>query len=309
MWQNYLFLPLVSLILTLQSLFSKLYSNKYTGEVSFSSPVYSVLYGFSVALITLAVSGFSYQPSLLTLVLGTVNGFAMFVYNYSLIEGGRRGPFSFVMICNLFGGVLIPLFVMMLMPRAVELFAGKSSSLWFSPQDLTLLQYCAMLVALVAFVFLNKGNDASQKPGKGYYFWSILLGLANGLYCVVLALQAALRPDDRSEILVTTFFVGGLVSLVYLLGISRKRFFSAFRMPPLAWVFALCACLIATLASNLLTYVLSLFDNSAVVNATNNGLILIFTAISSVLLFREKMGRMKILGAVLCVISIILLNL
>lgn len=98
-------------------------------------------------------------------------------------------------------------------------------------------------------------------------------------------------------------------SLVYLVGISRKRFFSAFRMPPLAWVFALCACVIATLAANLLTYVLSLFDNSAVVNATNNGLILIFTAISSVLLFREKMGRMKILGAVLCVISIVLLNL
>jgi len=307
MWQ-YLVLVLTAAVLTLQSLFAKLYSNHYTGEEKFSSPVFSVLYGFSVALITIAANGFSYSPSRFTVLIGIMNGIFLFVYNYALIEGSRRGPYSFVMICNLFGGVLVPMFVMMFMPYIVEALAGKDSSVWFTPQNLTFLQGIALVIVLVAFVLLNLKEKNQEKPKRFYYLWSLILGLVNGGYGTVLALQAALRPDDKSEVLVTTFACGGVISLLYLLLIAGKKTFSTFRMPGKAWGFALGACTIAALAANLLTYVLGMFDNAAIVNATNNGCILIFSAISSFLLFKERMNWKQLIGAVLCVGAIVLLN-
>ena len=307
MWP-YLVLISTAAVLTLQSLFAKLYSNQYTGEDRFSSPVFSVLYGFSVALITLAMSGFSYAPSRFTLVVGIMNGAFLFVYNYALIEGSRRGSYSFVMICNLFGGVLIPMFVMMFMPRAVELLAGTGSSLWFSPQNFTVLQGVALIVVLFAFVLLNLKGKHQEKPKRFYYLWSLILGLVSGGYNTVLALQSTLRPDDQSEVLVTTFTCGGLFSLIYLLLICKKKTLSTFRMSGKAWFFAIGACAIATLAANMLTYVLSLFDNAAIVNATSNGCILIFSALSSYLLFKERMNWKQLIGAALCVGAIVLLN-
>lgn len=307
MWP-YVVLLITAAVLTLQSLFAKLYSNHYTGEDRFSSPVFSVLYGFSVALITLITSGFAYSPSKLTLLLGIMNGVFLFVYNYALIEGSRRGPYSFVMICNLFGGVLVPMFVMMFMPRLVELFAGTQSSLWFTPQNLTILQGVALVVVLIAFVLLNLKEKTQERPRKFYYLWALILGTVNGGYSTVLALQSVLRPDDKSEVLVTTFLFGGFFSLIYLLLIGKKKTLSAFRMPGKALLFAVGACAIAALAANLLTYVLSLFDNAAIVNATSNGCILIFSALSSFLLFKERMNWKQLLGAALCVGAIVLLN-
>ena len=155
---------------------------------------------------------------------------------------------------------------------------------------------------------LNLKGENQEKPKKHYYLWSIVLGLVNGGYSTVLALQATLRPDDSSEVLVTTFFFGGTLSLLYLLLISKKRIGTAFKMPGKAWFFALGACVVATLAANLLTLVLKLFDNSAIVNATSNGGILIFSALSSLILFKEKMNWKQLIGAGLCVFSIVLLN-
>ena len=307
MWQYGLVL-IVALVLTLQSLFAKLYSNHYTGEESFSSPVFSVLYGFVVALATLAANGLSYEPSGLTLALGILNGLFLFLYNFALIEGSRRGSFSFVMICNLFGGVLVVMATMFFLPHAVEWLWGRGSFLWFEPQSFTLIQGVALIVVLVAFVLLNLKGENQRKPGKLYYLFALLLGIVNGGYATVLALQSALRPDDRAEVLITTFFFGGLFSLVQLLISGKKRFFSLFRMPPKAWGFAVGACLIAALAANLLTVVLGLFENAAIVNSTINGGILIFSALSSRILFGERMNKIQWIGAILCVISLVLLN-
>lgn len=307
MWQYGLVL-IVALVLTLQSLFAKLYSNHYTGEESFSSPVFSVLYGFIVAFATLLANGFSYEPSKLTLVLGILNGLFLFLYNYALIEGSRRGSFSFVMICNLFGGVLVVMAVMLFVPSLVEWLVGRDSSLWFEPQTFTFLQGIALIVVLVAFVLLNLKGGNQERPKKFYYLFALLLGIVNGGYGAVLALQSALRPDDRVEVLITTFFFGGLFSLLYLFVIGKKRALSHFRMSPKAWGFAVGACLIAALAANLLTTVLGMFENAAIVNSTVNGGILIFSALSSRILFGERMNKIQWIGALLCVISLVLLN-
>lgn len=308
MWQ-YTLLIATAAVLTFQSLFAKLYSNNYTGEDKFSSPVFSVLYGLSVALITLAVSGFSFSPSLFTVITGLLNGVFLFLYNFSLIEGARRGPYSIVIISAIFGGVLVPMFVMFFMPYAVELLVGKESSLWFTPQSFSVLQLVAMVIVLVAFVLLNlKGGDQGRSK-KYYYFWVLLIALVNGGYGTVLALQAQLRPDDRSEVLVLTYAFAGVISFVYLVFLARrKQVFSRFRMPSKALFFALGACVIASLASNLSTYILTLFDNAAIVNATSNGCILIFTALAAYLLFKERMNWKQLLGAALCVVSLVLLN-
>ena len=291
MWL-YLLLILVTVIFTLQSLFAKMYSDHHTGQSCFSSPVFSVIYGFFCAIATVAMNGFVYQPSVETLLLGLVNGVVVFFYNFSLIESSRRGPYSFLMICNLFGGLLVPMFV----------------SLVFYDQKLSVFQWIGVGVMLVAFVLLNLKGENQEKPKRFFYFWSILLGVVNGLYGSILNVQSELfSGGERSEMVTTTFFSLGVLSLGYLALISRKQFFSAFKVGKKSLLFALGACASATAAANLLLYLLSQM-NPTVIYVTDLGGVLALSVLASVILFKDRMNRFQIVGTVLCLFAIAIMN-
>ena len=289
---NILLLILLALIYTFQSLFAKMYSDRYIGEERFSSPVFSVIYGFVIAFCTLAINGFSYHPSLFTLLMGIGNGLVIFLYNLALIEGSRRGPYSLVMICNLSGGLLMPLFALSI--------CGM--------ETLSILSIVGVCLMLVAFVLLNLKDGQQQKPKKSFYFWILFLAIVNGSFSVFLSLQTNLMAgEERSEMLVTTFAFGGLFSLLYLLLTARKKFISTFRTSWKAFLCALGSCVAATAAANLVMYLYSVMSNT-VVNATNQGGILVFSVLVSLLFFKERMNWKQVVGAVVAVVAVILLN-
>ena len=283
----------LALIYTFQSLFAKLFSDRYSGEERFSSPVFSVIYGLVIGLATLAINGFLYRPSTLTLIMGLLNGVIVFVYNLALIESSRRGPYSFVMICNLSGGLLMPLFALSILRI----------------ETLSLVRGIGVALMLCAFVLLNLKGEKQEKPQKGFYFWVILLCVVNGTFSVLLSLQTHyMSGAERSEMLVTTFLFSGIISAVYLAGIARKKTVAAFRMSWKALLFALGSCIAATAAANFVMYMYSIMSDT-VVNATNQGGILVFSVLVSMILFRERMNWKQIVGSVVALVAVILLNL
>ncbi len=289
---NIALLLILALIYTFQSLFAKLFSDQYTGEAKFSSPVFSVIYGFVVGFLTLAMNGFVYSPSLLTLLLGLANGVVLFLYNLALIEGSRRGPYSFLMICNLSGGLLMPLFVLGIM----------------GIEGITWVRGIGVILMLAAFVLLNLKKE-SQKAKKSFYLWILLLFTVNGLYSVFLSLQARyMNGGERGEMLATTFLFGGIISAVYLLITAKKKFVSTFRMKPKAWIFAVSSCVAATVAANLVMYMYSTALPVTVINASLMGGILVFSVLVSLMLFKEKMNWKQVVGALIAVFSVVLLN-
>lgn len=287
-----LLLLFLALLYTFQSLFAKMYSDRYTGEAKFSSPVFSVVYGFVVALITLAINGFSYHPSPATFWMGFANGLILLIYNVALIEGSRRGSYSYLMICNMTGGLVLPMVVFSI--------AGF--------EQLTPLCWVGFALTLLSFVLLNlkKGED---KPKKYFYVLILLLALVNGTYGTLLSVQSRLMSGgERAEMLVTTFLFGGIFSVLYLLFISRRRFVSTFRMPAKAWMFALGSCVSAMAAANLLMLFYS-YMSVTVVNATHQCGILVLSAVESALLFKERLRPLQIAGIATCLAATILLNL
>ena len=104
-----------------------------------------------------------------------------------------------------------------------------------------------------------------------------------------------------------TFALMGIIALIDLLIKEKKDTLSAFKLNKKCLP-SLIACLIsATLAINLLMYVLPLID-TAILYTVQNGGVLILSALYSVFLFKEKIGSKKIIGIVIAVISITILS-
>jgi drug/metabolite transporter (DMT)-like permease len=290
-----LLIALMILIYTFQAAFANLYAKHYTGKKTYSSPVYSVIYGLLVALVTFAFSGFSFHPSRATLIFGIVNGAALVLYNTLIIKAAGLGPFSVTMMFNLSGGILIP-------------------TLWSVLHDgerLAWHQIAAICLMLIAFFFLNPEDKKEAESGKlsaKFIFTVALLGCTNGLYGILMnAAEKNAKGSENTEMIVTTFFVSALFALIVLILRAKKEAFPAFRMNVKAAASALAASVCACAAVNLLMFVLSLVS-PAVLYTMDNGGVLIVSVLWSALVLREKLGKKKLIGLILAIIAIFALS-
>ena len=175
--------------------------------------------------------------------------------------------------------------------------------------NLSWMQWISVGMILVAFVLLNLRGEKQEKPKKFYYLWVLVLAVTNGLYGTLLDVQSSLCDGaESSEMVVTTFFFSGVFSLIHFGCVSKKHFLRSFRFGWKSYAFALCACACATGAAKIMMYLLANM-NTTVIYASDNGGTLIFSVLSSMLFFKEKMNVKQIVGTILCVVSIVLLNL
>ena len=96
----------------------------YPGKPERSSPVFSVIYGLSVTVITFAialVTGASLHFSWQTLLMGLVNGIVLALCNLLLLRTSSMGPYSIVMLFLLAGGICFPMFYNLLRGVALPL--------------------------------------------------------------------------------------------------------------------------------------------------------------------------------------------
>ena len=86
-------------VATLQSLFSRLYSDRYPRATGMASALaYAVFYGAFIGLATLALEGFAFAASPATWILGVANALVLSLYNLSLLQAGICGGYAALMI-------------------------------------------------------------------------------------------------------------------------------------------------------------------------------------------------------------------
>ncbi len=286
---------LMVVLYSLQSLFTRLYSKYYRGsDASAAVPVFSLCYGLIIALCSWVSAGFGFAPSPATWLFGALNAVILMVYNLSMIQGGRAGSYSALMLCSLSGGILVPLI----------------SGWLFLNEKLSALQLGAVALMLVSIALLNS-KDFSLKGASGRFLgWCALLFFSNGLYGVVLALQARrLDGAERSEMLVILFALSALLSLAgELVSGKGRRLCQGFAMGWRSLVSLLLCCASAFVAASLALRLLTLVP-SGLLYTVDNGGVLVLSFLYAVLLFHEKPQKRETAGIALAVVSIILISL
>lgn len=293
-------LILMMLCYAFQSLFCKLYAKNCTGDSKESSLFFAVIFGSFIAVATFAVGCLSareivFHPSRLTVIFGVCNAVFLVVFHLSQIGATSRGSYAIANLCMLFGGMLIPMV----------------SSVIRLGQGLSLVQIVAVVLMLGAFVLLNCQGLSLGGSKPGYWFCCVALALSNGFYGAVLALQANLTADGERIEMLTISYLGSALLAGIVLAVLRMRKTpgrEAFHMSRRALGFALACCVVATVAANIILYLLARM-NVTVLNTVNNGGVLLLAALFGLFLFKERPSKLQYCGLAVALGSVILLSL
>lgn len=277
------------LLYSFQSLFLKYYtmSRNSKGAMQFS-----IVYGVVAGICTLALNGFAYAPSAVTLALGLVNAVILLLYNTFMSRAGSLGSYAFMMICVLSGGILVPM--------VYDALCWDAS---FSA-----MQLMAVALILAAFVVMNLDGFREKKSGR-YLIWCLALFAANGAYGVLMNLQQRLTNyTQHTEMIVTSFLGMGAITAAVALIKSPRMFLDDFRMSGKSLAFMLASAISATLAVNLFMYSMQRVELT-VLNVINNGGVLVVSAIFAFALFRERPAPRTLIGMGMACASIVMLSL
>ena len=237
--------------------------------------------------------GFNFSPSLFTCLIGVLNALTLFGYNTALIKASAKGSYAFMNVAMIFGGILIP--------AIYEMFTGYT---------LEIYHYIAIAVMLVAFVLMNYKDMKLKGTALGYYIYCLILGVCNGLYGMFLKIQSTYAKKESNEMIIITFGVMGLIALAQLALKEKKQLFSAFEFGKAAVIPMLLCFVAAAAAINAYMLLIPLLGNIVTILYTvNNGGVFLLSAVYSVVFFKEKMDKLKILGIILAALSIVALAL
>lgn len=211
-------------VATLQSLFSRLYSDRYPRATGMASALaYAVFYGAFIGFATLALEGFAFAASSATWILGVANALVLSLYNLSLLQAGISGGYAAMMVSLLSGGILVP----------------AVSNAVFLGQALGAAQLAGIALLLLAIVLMNLRGLSVAGQSRKFYLWCALLFLSNGLYGALLSAQAQLAAGaQRGEMIAITYFGSALACATLLFFRAPREFCPAFHMGGRA---ALCA--------------------------------------------------------------------
>lgn len=282
-----LIIALVILLYTLQSLFTRLYTDYYPGDKGLTTPVFAVVCGLIVTVVSFIFSGFSFSCGWLTVLLGLVNAVVLYGYDAFIIKASATGPYSILMTFSLTGGIVIPAIVS-----------------WISDLgNFSFVQLFAILVIFASVLMITKKDevvDAEEHKKHRTFFLIIctLLGLANGLYGVLLNTQQELTGvAEKEEMVAVTFIGAAVISLVQLVVKEKKNALAAFKQTKLSLTFLLLSAAVSALAINAL--VIALQDvNETIVYTFDNAGVLLLSAIASAIFFKEKLSKLNIVGCV-----------
>ena len=305
---NYFLLCIMVLCYALQALTSKLYAANCEGKSDDASLRFAVIFGTFIGAATLVegwlgAGAVTFAPSRGTVIYALCNAVFLVVYHLSQIGATARGSYAIANICMLFGGILIPMAVSMLKLG----------------QRLNVTQTAAVVLMCIAFLLINcrTGSEKDKKAEKnkatvGFWAYCIMLALSNGAFGSALALQADYAPAEQTEMLTVSYFASAvLAAAVIALRRAAHRDSAGgkktFRMTRRAVFFAVGCCIVATVAVNILSYLLSVM-NVTVVNTVDNGGVLLLSSLFGALIFGEKPGRIRLLGLAAAFVSIVLLS-
>ncbi|MBQ7390117.1 MAG: EamA family transporter [Clostridia bacterium] len=293
-----LIIALVILLYTLQSLFTRLYTDHYPGDKGLTTPVFAVICGLIVTVVSFIFSGFTFSCGWLTVLLGVINAFILYGYDAFIIKASATGPYSILMTFSLTGGIVVPAIVSWL----------------FFEVPFSVVQLVSILIIFASVLMIskkeNEGEDKEEHKKHRTFFLIIctLLGLANGLYGVLLNVQQELTGvSEKEEMVAVTFIGAAVISLVQLVVKEGKNTLKAFKQTKLSLAFLLLTALVSALAINALVIALEGADTTLVYTFDNAG-VLLLSAIASAVFFKEKLSRLNIIGCIIMSIGLICMS-
>ena len=285
---TYVFILIIVLLYTAQALLTRLYSARYPGHADNASPVFSIVCGITVAVVSVAVCGFHFVASPLTWLLGILNALALILYNATIIKASQTGPYSILMVFSIAGGIIIPALV---------------GAIAFG-DALSLLKIVCILVVLVCvYLISNKGKEAKASRG----FWLAVSGLAisNGLYGSLLDVQQRITSvGEKEEMIAITFAGGALISLGMLALKLKGRTVSALKQTKASGLILLATSLVAAGAVHVLTFAIGLVDLAVLYTFYCSG-VLMLSVLCSALFFGEKLSVKNIIGCVVMSVALV----
>ncbi|MBQ4075080.1 MAG: EamA family transporter [Clostridia bacterium] len=290
-----LLVALMVLLFSFQSLFCKLFSESYhQRNAGIVSAVFSIAYGAFAGIATMFVAGFQFSFSTITLICGIGNAVMLLIYNTAMIQASRSGSYSFQMLCMLYGAIILPMI-------HEALFMGKS---------LGAVQLIAIGLMMVSLVLMNLKGLSLKGNSRAFLFWCLLLFFSNGFYSILMNVQQAeMNGAQRNEMIILTFLGMAVLYTVYQLIRDRKALAEGFRIPKKPLLYLLICCISATIAVHLVLYVLTLLENATVLFTIDNGSGVVLSALYSLILFKERIGKVQWAGIALAMVSIIMLSL
>ncbi len=293
-----LLIALVILLYTLQSLFTRLYTDYYPGDKSLATPVFAVVCGLIVTAVSFVFSGLSFSCSWLTILLGVINAVILYGYDAFIIKASATGPYSILMTFSLTGGIVIPAIV----------------SWMFFNVPFSWVQLISIAIIFVSVLMISKKDDEAENKEehkKHRTFFLVictLLGLANGMYGVLLNTQQELTGVlEKEEMVAVTFIGAAVISLVQLIVKEKKEALKAFKQTKFSLVFLLLTALVSALAINALVIALDGIDTTLVYTFDNAG-VLLLSALASAVFFKEKLSKLNVIGCIIMSIGLICMS-
>lgn len=288
------FLALIIILYTFQNFFCKKFSLTYGGDSKNTTPVFTVIGGIVVVLVTFFFAGcrFSAQPA--TIILGVINAAALYFYNDFLLKGSLCGPYSVLTVFAVFGGITLP---------ALCKWIGFD-------EKMTGPAMCFVAVIMIAvYLMSNKPKDenadAINKISPKFLLFSVGMFVTNGSYSSILALQQELSGEaEKEELVIITFSLGALISLVKLIH-GKTNVIKAMKMSGKAAVNLAIYALSAAFAINSLVIIMLLDINVGVLLAVQNAGVMLTSVIFSVVFFKEKMTKTNVIGSIIMAIGLV----
>lgn len=283
---NVLLITAVILLYTMQNLFCRIYTGHYPGEKRNASPVYTVISGYTVALITVCFAGFQFSAKPLTVLLAVLNAAALIGYNAFIVKASQTGSYSILMVFAIAGGIAVPALV-------ARIAFGDPLSL--------LKALCILVIfASVYMVSYKKEEQTEEKKKTRAIFLLVCTALAicNGAYGALLDIQQRITgQSEKEEMVIMTFLIAATAAALQLVFSERGKTLSAFRQNKLSCVFLISCAIVAALAINVMVYILRLVDVTVLYTFDNSG-VMVLSVLASWLLFKEKLLPVNVIGCV-----------
>lgn len=277
---------------SVNGIFVKCFTRRFSGDERDSSSVYSIMLGLIIALVTWCSIGFSFKFSYVTLILAAVNCVGLLVHNTFIVKAMSKGPYSLISIFCMAGGIILPLVVTMV--------AYFDIPAWY--------QFVGIGIMFVAFGLLCIGDgDTSISDKKKYFIYLVVLFVANGLCSVGYTLEKRIEGGVyKQEMIIMEYLLLVAVALVMLVARKRRDTLGVFRQNGGFYLFAVLACVALALGNNLQVFSISGVSESVAFTA-KNGSSIVISAILSLIIFSEKIRLKKWIAIGVAVLSICLL--
>ncbi|MBQ9797191.1 MAG: hypothetical protein IJW50_05665 [Clostridia bacterium] len=295
------FVACLVVIYTMQSLLTRYYSATYPGKEELSSPVFTIISGLIVTLVTLAFSGFRFEPSLITVVLGIANALAIVMYNTALIRASALGPYSITMVFLIAGGIIIP---------AIEV--------QFFGDDLNIIKILSILVVLASVYMVARKEGEAYQDKRKFFFYCILLAIGNGSYGTLLDIQQRLTignaefSPEKEEMIIITYFTSMIISAIILFAQQKKGFFTAMKQTKKSAIFLVGASLVVASAINLFVFVIAYMQNhggTTVLYTLDNSIVFLLSVAFSCIFMKEKLSKINVIGCITLCLALVCISL